>query len=159
MRAIFAAGRIAPRGSSLLPCAPKHVLAVALLGCFIAGAFAAARGNADVARSEPTDAQSVDRTHKGDRLPLTAKVTFTTSSPLVCDGHRWGVTPHSAATPTRRVAISLAAVFREWQEAPIAHRQPASWYFQAESASHEDLSPPLPRSAQRRRYHTSLRSP
>ena len=86
MRAIFAAGRIAPRRSSLLPYAP--VLAVALLGCFIAGAFAAATSNADAGRSERADAQSVDRTHKGDRLPLTTKVTSATSSPLVTDMRR-----------------------------------------------------------------------
>jgi hypothetical protein len=87
MRAIFATGRIAPRRSSLLPYAP--VLAVALLVCFIAGAFAAATSNADAARSERANAQSVDRTHKGDRLPLTAKVTSAaTSSPLVTDMRR-----------------------------------------------------------------------
>jgi hypothetical protein len=88
MRAIFAAGRIAPRRSSLLPCAPQHVLAVTLLSCFIAGAFAAATSSADAARSERADAQSVDRTHKGDRLPLTARVTSATSSQLVTDMRR-----------------------------------------------------------------------
>jgi hypothetical protein len=88
MRAIFAAGRIGPRRSSLLRCAPKHVLAVALLGCFIAGAFAAATSNADAAKSERAAVQSVDRTNKDDRLPLTTKVTSATSSPLVTSMRR-----------------------------------------------------------------------
>ena len=98
--------------------AAKNVAVIGVVGCLAVAGLAAAVSGAGTALSSQADTVSVDRTHKGDRLPLTAKVTFTTSSPLVCDGHRWGVTPHSAATPTRRVAISLAAAFREWHAAP-----------------------------------------
>ncbi len=62
---------------------PKNAAAIAVLGCLIAGEFAAASSNAGVAKSERSEIVSVNRTNKGDRLALALKLTRNTSSSLV----------------------------------------------------------------------------
>jgi hypothetical protein len=62
---------------------PKNAAAIVVLGCLIAGGFTAASSNAGVAKSERSETVSVNRTNKGDRLPLALKLTPNTSSSLV----------------------------------------------------------------------------
>jgi hypothetical protein len=62
---------------------PKNAIAIALFGCLIGGGFTVASSTAGVARSERPETVSVNRTNKGDRLPLALKLTPNMSSPLV----------------------------------------------------------------------------
>ncbi len=62
---------------------PKNAAAIAVLGCLIAGGFTAASSNAGVAKGGRSETVSVNRTNKGDRLPLALKLTPNTSSSLV----------------------------------------------------------------------------
>ena len=87
MKTHFAAQRVADRKSNLLPGTAKTAVAIALLGCLIAGAFTVATSTADAAKGERAgaqraDVQSVNRISKGDRLPTSSKSTFATT-PLV----------------------------------------------------------------------------
>jgi hypothetical protein len=68
---------------TLPPGALKNAIAIAVVGCLFAGGFTAAAGTAGAARSEHPDTGSVNRIHKGDRLPLALKLTSTISSPIV----------------------------------------------------------------------------
>jgi hypothetical protein len=88
MKANFSTARIGPHRANLLLFAPKAAIAIPLLACLIAGAFAVATSTADAARSERADAQSVNRTTKGDRLPLQAKVSAAAPSSLVTNMRR-----------------------------------------------------------------------
>jgi hypothetical protein len=88
MKANFSTARIARRRVNLISFAPKAAVAIPLLGCLIAGAFTAATSTADAARSERAEAQSVNRTVKGDRLPLPAKFAAATPSSLVTNMRR-----------------------------------------------------------------------
>ncbi len=62
---------------------PKNAAAIAVLGCLIAAGFTAASSNAGLAKGERSETGSVNRTKKGDRLPLALKLTPNTSSSLV----------------------------------------------------------------------------
>jgi hypothetical protein len=88
MKANFRTARIARPRSNLLSFAPKAAVAIPLLSCLIAGAFTAATSTADAARSERAEAQSVNRTTKCDRLPLSPKLTAATPSSLVTSMRR-----------------------------------------------------------------------
>jgi hypothetical protein len=88
MKANFNTARIASRRATLISFAPKAAVAIPLLACLIAGAFTAATSTADAARSERAETQSVNRTTKGDRLPLQAKVSAAASSSLVTSMRR-----------------------------------------------------------------------
>jgi hypothetical protein len=64
--------------------AAKTIALVGVVGCLAVAGFAAAVTGAGAAlRTQQHDIVSVDRTHKGDRLPLAPKHTSTVSSPVV----------------------------------------------------------------------------
>jgi hypothetical protein len=60
-----------------------NAVAIAALGCLIAGGFTAAASTGGAAKSQEPGTVSVNRINKGDRLQLTLKRTSTVSSPLV----------------------------------------------------------------------------
>jgi hypothetical protein len=97
------------------PRALKSVIAVAIAVGFIVGALPAAVSTPGAA-STAQHVVSVNRTNKGDRLPLTLKRTSNVSSlPWQLSRSRQSdVTRRSAASRTQRAHISLAAVFPEF---------------------------------------------
>ena len=62
--------------------AAKNIALIGVVGCLAVTGFAAAVTGAGSALNTRSDIVSVDRTHKGDRLPL-ALHTSTVSSPVV----------------------------------------------------------------------------
>ena len=64
--------------------AAKTIALVGVIGCLAVTGFAAAVTGAGAALStQQHDIVSVDRTHKGDRLPLAPRHTSTVSPPVV----------------------------------------------------------------------------
>ena len=64
--------------------AAETIALVSVVGCLAVTGFAAAVTGAGAALStQQHDIVSVDRTHKGDRLPLAPRHTSTVSSPVV----------------------------------------------------------------------------
>ena len=63
--------------------AAKDIALIAVVGCLTVTGFAAAVAGAGAALNSQSDGVSVDRTHKGDRLPQALKHTSTVSSPVV----------------------------------------------------------------------------
>jgi hypothetical protein len=63
--------------------AAKTIALVGVVGSLAVTGFAAAVTGAGAALSTQHDIVSVDRTHKGDRLPLAPRYTSTVSSPVV----------------------------------------------------------------------------
>ena len=63
--------------------AAKNIALIGIVGCLAVTGFAAAVTGAGAALNSQSDGVSVDRTHKGDRLPLAVKDTPTVSSPVV----------------------------------------------------------------------------
>jgi hypothetical protein len=63
--------------------AAKNIAFIGVIGCLAVTGFAAAVTGAGAALNSQSDGVSVDRTHKGDRLPLAFKDTPTISSPVV----------------------------------------------------------------------------
>jgi hypothetical protein len=63
--------------------AAKNIALIGVVGCLTVTGFAAAVAGAGAALNSQSDGVSVDRTHKGDRLPQALKHTSTVSSPVV----------------------------------------------------------------------------
>ena len=63
--------------------AAKNIAAIGVVGCLVVAGFAAAVTGAGAALNSQSDGVSVDRTHKGDRLPQALKHTSIVSSPVV----------------------------------------------------------------------------
>ena len=63
--------------------AAKNITLIGVVGCLTVTGFAAAVAGAGAALNSQSDGVSVDRTHKGDRLPQALKHTSTVSSPVV----------------------------------------------------------------------------
>jgi hypothetical protein len=63
--------------------ATKNIAVIGVVSCLAVTGFAAAVIGAGAALSTEADIVSVDRTHKGNRLPLAPKHTLTVSSPVV----------------------------------------------------------------------------
>ena len=63
--------------------AAKTIALVGVVGCLAVTGFAAAVTGAGAALNTQSDILSVDRTRKGDRLPLALKHTSTVASPVV----------------------------------------------------------------------------
>ncbi len=64
--------------------AAKNVAVIGVVvGCLAVAGFAAAVSGAGAALSTQADIVSVDRAHKGNRLPLAPKHSATVSSPVV----------------------------------------------------------------------------
>ena len=61
----------------------KNIAIIGVVGCLAVTGLAAAVSGAGAALSTQADIVSVDRTHKGSRLPLVPKHTSTVSSPVV----------------------------------------------------------------------------
>ena len=63
--------------------AVRNIAIIGVVGCLAVTGLAAAVSGAGAALSSQADIVSVDRTHKGNRLPLAPKHTSTVSSPVV----------------------------------------------------------------------------
>ena len=63
--------------------AAKNIAVIGVVGCLAVTGLAVAASGAGAAFSIQADIVSVDRTHKGNRLPLAPKHTSTVSSPVV----------------------------------------------------------------------------
>ena len=61
----------------------RNIAIVGVVGCLAVIGLAAAVSGAGAALSTQADIVSLDRTHKGSRLPLVPKHTSTVSSPVV----------------------------------------------------------------------------
>jgi hypothetical protein len=71
------------RGGYLSTRAGRLFAVIGVVGCLTVAGLAAALMGAGAAFSAQADIISVDRTHKGDRLPLSPKATSRASSPAV----------------------------------------------------------------------------
>ena len=63
--------------------AVRNIAIIGVVGCLAVTGLAAAVSGAGAALSTQAEIVSVDRTHKGNRLPLVPKQTSTVSSPVV----------------------------------------------------------------------------
>jgi hypothetical protein len=63
--------------------AGKNIAVIGVVGCLAVTGLAVAVSGAGAALSTKADIVSVDRTNKGNRLPLALKHTSTVSSPVV----------------------------------------------------------------------------
>ena len=63
--------------------AVRNIAIIGVVGCLAVTGLVAAVSGAGAALSSQADIVSVDRTHKGNRLPLAPKHTSTVSSPVV----------------------------------------------------------------------------
>ena len=63
--------------------AVRNIAVIGVVGCLAVTGLAAAVSGAGATLSTQADIVSVDRTHKGNRLPLLPKHTSTGSSPVV----------------------------------------------------------------------------
>ena len=111
------------------PRALKSVIAVAIAVGLIVGALPAAV-SAPGAASTAQHAVSVNRTNKGDRLPLTLKRNSNIFSPAVAvKSHRQSdVTRRSAASQIPRAGTSLAAAFREFVRLRFSRMRPIATF-------------------------------
>ena len=93
----------------------KGLIAVAIAVGLIAGAFPAVVSTPSVAKTAQQTV-SVNRTNKGDRLPLSAPPQFPCQPRQLRRTRRSDVTQRSAVSQILRARISLAAAFHEFVE-------------------------------------------
>jgi hypothetical protein len=88
----------------------KKIAAATVLSCFVAGGVAAMTGHATTATTQ-SDANSVNRTPKGDRLPFAALT------------HRQGNSPSTQMAPAsaKRAPLGCDPAFSPVVEPAMAH--------------------------------------